>query len=402
MSTRTFTFVFFSLLILINILFLVFGYDTVLHKLWSTPTVHPFFADIRTITGVNETLAQGFDPLTFNPGDPWNRVMNYPRIWQYIAEFFNFNQNFSIYFGIINIVLYILGLLLFSSRLILSNRMAILLLITFLSPASILVMERGNIDMIIFFLLSLSLVYIITPILFTGLIVFASVLKIFPIFAIVGVFSYSKKIFLTFFLLSTVIFIIYIILNMDDIILIKKGTPQPISLSYGMNVIWMAVQKSLGVTMGMTVKYATYLYIFGLFIITYIFTKKSQALLYKIDKTYIDAFRVGSGIYIATFLLSNNWDYRLIFLIFTLPQLVLWMGESVKVIKLTAISSIISIVFTMWYLDLHRILGIMAWVGDELSNWALFSALVFLFFITLPDWVLKFIKIRRDNERSVT
>ncbi len=198
------------------------------------------------------------------------------------------------------------------------------------------------------------------------------------------------------------IFIIYIIINMDDIILIKKGTPQPIGLSYGMNVIWMAVQKSLGVTMGMTVKYATYLYIFGLFIITYIFTKKSQALLYKIDKTYIDAFRVGSGIYIATFLLSNNWDYRLIFLIFTLPQLVLWMGESVKVIKLTAISSIISIVFTMWYLDLHRILGIMAWVGDELSNWALFSALVFLFFITLPDWVLKFIKIRRDNERSVT
>jgi len=281
--------------------------------------------------------------------------------------------------------------------------MAIVLLLAFLSPASILAMERGNIDIIIFFLLSVSLVYISIPMLFTGIVLFASILKIFPIFAIVGLLKDSKKTFLTFFLLSIVIFTAYVSDNIEDIILIKKGTPQAISLSYGMNIAWMATQKFLGVTIGTIVKFATYFYIFVLFILVYRYLNKKKVAFLSIDKTYIDSFRVGSTIYLATFLLSNNWDYRLIFLIFTLPQFIVWINSSIKILKFTSILSVISIVVTMWYLDLSVIFNSkIAWLGDELSNWILFSSLLFLLILTLPGWVLELIKLSQSNEKATT
>lgn len=398
MTIRTFNLLLLGILFGVNILFLAFGYDTTLHKIWNIPTMHPCFADIRTITGVNKTLSQGLDPLITNPGDPWHRTMNYPRIWQYIAVFFNLDQNFGIYFGIINIFLYIIGFLLFSSRLLLSKKMAMLLIITFLSPASILAMERGNIDIIMFFLISISIYYILIPILFTFFILLAAILKIFPIFGVVGLLRCPKKIFFLYFAPIVLIFITYFIINIDDIILIKQGTPQAIALSYGMNIPWMATQKLLGGIAGTIVKYTTYSYLSALIIFIYIKVKKNINTLSLIDTTYIDAFRIGSAIYIGTFLLSNNWDYRLIFLIFTIPQLIFWAKSEIKAIRLIAIVSIFCTLFTMWYLDLYRIIGKVAWAGDELSNWVLFSLLLFLFVVTLPTWLLEFIAIKKKND----
>ena len=89
MKKQNFTILFLSVTILISLSIAIIGSDKVLRTLWNTPTMHPVFADIHAITGVNETLAQGKDPLVQNPGDPWNRKMNYPRIWQHIAIFFN-------------------------------------------------------------------------------------------------------------------------------------------------------------------------------------------------------------------------------------------------------------------------------------------------------------------------
>ena len=55
----------------------------------------PYFADIRTITGYNETLLLGYDPFFNHIGDPWNRPMNYPPIWIFFASFFNFNHDIA-------------------------------------------------------------------------------------------------------------------------------------------------------------------------------------------------------------------------------------------------------------------------------------------------------------------
>lgn len=400
MNRKTFLILFVGLLILVVLMIAIFGSDKILHLFWNIPTMHPVFADIRTITGANATLSQGLDPLVSNPGDPWGRTMNYPRIWQHMAEVFNFNQSTSIYFGFVNLVLYLCGFLLFSSRLYLSKAMVFILFIALLSPASVLGMERGNIDIVIFFLMSLSLLYVSSTILFSGIILFASFLKIFPIFAIVGLLKESKKSFIKASLISMLILIGYVIFNIQDIILIKNGTPQPTGLSYGMNVSWMRISELLGNNAGMFVRVLTYVYIAVLFVSIYKYLQKYQVISSKIDKTYIDAFRVGSAIYIATFILNNNYDYRLIFLIFTIPQLVLWVKSKVKILKFIAVLSIISIIDTMWSLDLRRIVGPIAWIGHALSFWALFSVFIFLFIITLPSWLLDFMKIKYDNDKQ--
>jgi len=42
------------------------------------------------------------------------------------------------------------------------------------------------------------------------------------------------------------------------------------------------------------------------------------------------AFRMGAAIHIGTFLLGNNWDYRLAFLVLVLPQILEWTRSSIK------------------------------------------------------------------------
>jgi hypothetical protein len=66
---------------ILGMLFLAFGYEST-WRLWNIPTAAPYFADLRTITGGAESHELGYDPLLNNPRDPWERTMNYPRIWQ--------------------------------------------------------------------------------------------------------------------------------------------------------------------------------------------------------------------------------------------------------------------------------------------------------------------------------
>lgn len=402
MSKQNFTILFLGILFMICLSFLIFGYSPVLRTIWHIPVMYPYFADIRMITGVNETVSQGLDPLVANIGDPWGRPMNYPRIWQYLAQFLEFDQHVGNYFGLVNVSLFIIGFWLFVSRIKLSIFMVLILLVIFFSPASILAMERGNIDIVMFFLLSIALVYIYQPIVFSLIVLTASALKIFPIFAIVGLLKQARSQFIIFFLTTIVVFTCYMFLTLDDIVLIMKGTPQEIDLSYGRKIIAMSFSKIAGNPLGQLLKIITYLYPIGIFIYVFLFLKRYQAICLEISKIHIDAFRIGSSIFIASFLLINNWDYRLIFLIFTLPQLVIWIAsEANKLIRIVSIISVGSIIWTTWFLEINRLLnGKIAWMADELSNWVLFSTLFFLFMITLPAWILELIKIDKFYENT--
>ena len=58
-------------------------------RLWNSRWIYPFipkmlplFADMRVITAGSECIRLGYDVLVENPCDPWNREMNYPRIWE--------------------------------------------------------------------------------------------------------------------------------------------------------------------------------------------------------------------------------------------------------------------------------------------------------------------------------
>lgn len=386
MPRSIFFILFSSLLIIFISLFLVFGYENILQKFWNIPIMKPFFADIRTITGVNETLSYGFDPLLFNPGDPWNRVMNYPRIWQYIAQFLNLNQSHAIYFGIINISLFILGFLLFVNKIRLTIITAVALLLGFFSPATMLGMERGNIDLLIFFLFSLSLCFISNKLINPIIILFASILKIFPVFAIISLIRFEKRLFLKLLFFFSAAFTLYFLITFNDIKLIINGTPSSSILSYGIKTIPNAFDMHLG----------PYFYIFIVCTSIWYCVQKSEfSSQLELNNEYIDSFRIGSIIYLMTFLVGINWDYRLIFLLFTIPQLAIWLRCDSFLVKSSSLISMISLLLTMWFLNIKMIFNKELfvfdeiWLVDEISNWILFLSLLFLFIASLPKWLIK-------------
>jgi hypothetical protein len=110
------------------------------------------------------------------------------------------------------------------------------------------------------------------------------------------------------------------------------------------------------------------------------------------------AFRMGASIYVGTFLLGNNWDYRLAFLILLIPQLVEWWNSSHRVYRNLARTSTLLIFLSCWHLWITTIpLGTVFhfiadsqnfwFVVDELLNWILFLSLAYLLFASTPDWL---------------
>jgi hypothetical protein len=108
------------------------------------------------------------------------------------------------------------------------------------------------------------------------------------------------------------------------------------------------------------------------------------------------AFRMGAAIYVGTFLLGNNWDYRLAFLVLLIPQLMEWTRSSHKTYRLFAILSMTLILVSCWHLWIVEIPLIFNsvedskkfWIVlDEAANWVLFASLAYLLFVSVPVWV---------------
>ena len=68
-------------------------------SVWRVYTLTPHFGDLRNLTGGAESIARGYDPLYFNPGDPWDRPMNHPRLVQYIVSLLRMNQSHTTFIG---------------------------------------------------------------------------------------------------------------------------------------------------------------------------------------------------------------------------------------------------------------------------------------------------------------
>ena len=409
-QNNIFIYIFFCLTMLFFILFFLYGYQEILQIVWNIPTKKPYFADIRTITGVNATISMGFDPLVNNPGDPWGRTMNYPRIWQKFAELVNLNHNHGIYFGLFNVTDYVVGFIVFIRTLKLNYPMTAFLLLCFFSPASILGIERGNTDILIFAILVFAIICINkSTVMFSILILMSAILKLFPILSYSILLRERKNKFLKNILIVMTIFGLYVVLTFDDIILIRNGTPQAVVLSYGMNIIPQAINNFLDSSfLAFVIIFTMYCFIGGVFL--YTFNKIKIMELFVQDYQYIDSFRAGGAIFLGTFLFSNNWDYRLIFLIFTIPQLLTWgfYDKIPRMLKLLSIATLLSISYTMWFLVFYRIFslflsnnyaGKVSWLLDEISNWIIFTGLLVLFLVSLPNWVLQLTNLsrRRDN-----
>jgi len=150
------------------------------------PTMTPVFADMRTVQGALQSIAQGLNPQINNPGDPWGRVMNYPSIWIAIAQMLDLNNEANY---LVFVLIAVFGFL-YCCYSIVSKSDSIWALFCVLSGAALLAVERGNSDLIVFTLLFLSAK--ITSFSRVLPIAAATTLKIFPVL-VLPVFIKDKK-----------------------------------------------------------------------------------------------------------------------------------------------------------------------------------------------------------------
>jgi hypothetical protein len=309
------------------------------------------------------------------------------------------------------IILFFISVFLFPENLSISG--AIWMLLVLFSPASMLLYERGNVDSFVFFVCAMAVLAAgYSAYAATALILLASIMKLFPILGLSILFREPKKKFLLLSCTSLLVVLSYMILTLESVKTAWTETMRGNGLSYGTNILITryALQLIQFLTRWFNPQQTQLLLNYGpliaalilLFVIMVLAVKSSGQPGY-ISERNLAAFRMGASIYVGTFLLGNNWDYRLAFLVLLVPQLVEWMHSSCKGYRVAAISSIILVLLSCWHLwivqmpPVHLLYSVddpkRFWmILDEVFNWMLFASLAYLLVASMPEWARELLR----------
>lgn len=297
----------------------------------------PYFVDLEILLCGIDAIREGANPYTALcfEGEAY---FNYPYIWGFLSIFPFITAANHIYIGLSLIILFFLSLYFFIGKL--SFKQALFYAAIFISPAVMLGLERGNSDVIIFLILMLVPLFVYkSKILSSILILCTSMLKIFPIGALIWLFNNPKKdLTKSVWLFIGVVFsfLIYIYLMLDSIIQVSDKTPRPYKeASYGLGgmpsfilgFFNVSAEQSKWIFLGFALLCSM------LFLIIYKYLNKKVGLPKIEQNAKGAAYLMGSGIFLMTCLIGYNWEYRLIFLIFTLPQILKW-GKEYRILKM--------------------------------------------------------------------
>ena len=156
------------------LLFKLYGYEET-WKLWRVPVESPQFSDFRLIPGSAESFRMGFEPTQRNPGDPHKRIFNYPAFWR-LFFYTGITEADTVWVVRLMLVLFFVGVFLFPQRFTVLD--SVIMLLVVFSPASMLLYERGNVDLIVFFLCAVIVGLVeISTVLAAALFIFAVVVS---------------------------------------------------------------------------------------------------------------------------------------------------------------------------------------------------------------------------------
>jgi hypothetical protein len=373
---------------LIGISVSYYGYETTWH-LWNIPALMPPFMDLRMLSGGAESFRAGFDPIHSNPGDPLGRPFNLPFAWNFVF-YTGIEHSDTIWIGALLAAGYLLCAWVFSHPpdILTAGLIGILLF----SPASMLAVERGNVDLFVFILCTITLLLQEKHTrLASALLLVAAFLKLYPIFGLAIFLREIRSRFQIISLVSIAVFVVYAILTYSNIAASFAYTEVGAEISYGVNVVPLYLERLFRSEQLFALFTLSFSLVgLALFLSAFYFGSKENFLPAK-ESGHLSAFRLGAMIYVGTFLLGNNWDYRLIFLLFTVPQLVHWATDSSA--RKPARWTLAAMVIASWYLISSSMLGsnstgaYAVYVVDQISKWGLFVGLCYLFSASAPQWL---------------
>jgi hypothetical protein len=374
-----------GVLIVFYLFLRIFGEESVWGAL-DIPTWHPSFIDLRGVLSGLDAARLGVDPIYENPLDPYGRPVVYPRLWLALGAL-GLSENNTEPLAYSILVLYAISILVGLKG---YNRQTSFWLVAIIfSPAAMLCYKFANLDLVIFILIAIMLALDKLPFyLGFGLLELAAFLKYFPIVGLGYLLKEDRKRFFRLLLIGIGIFVAYLAVTWRDTSWIVGHTPRGALENYGVGVISFRVYEITNSRLiGNLVIIPLFIFLYLSMIFILYLVSRYKGNLAVGDTRFIDAFRIGALIYLATFIQGNSFNYRLIFLIFTVPQIVIW-AQTQADLHIAAYGTIALLVASCWGMVLTQLMPInLAFALDEIANWALFGALLYLFMVSSPDWI---------------
>lgn len=392
----SYRFILFASVITVHLIFLFahYFYSTILIP-WSLQFP---FVDIHTITGAAECTRAGLDPYIVTTFDPFRRTFNYPRLWITIFNFFNINKSATNLLGISMAGAFVLTTnFLFQIK---TRTQFFFVFALLISPPVLLALERANSDIIIFLLVSFALFYLRKiPYLSSQFklylrylaITLSILLKIYPfLLPAILIFEKAPRKNLLFILCYSIGFIfLYFAYTYSDLLAISSNTPREEFLSYGKNVFLQTYLKPelLFVFTNLSL---VLLLITALFININLKNILSQTIPVTNETTKnIYPFLGGGLIYVGTFFIGNNWDYRLIFLLLCIPFILDILTYSTnKVIRFIISLSFLTLFYSFYIFDYFYRSNYLL-LAKFLSSWTIYLLIliVIIYLVTKIQFV---------------
>jgi hypothetical protein len=347
---------------------------------WAHVGVEPgdkSFADLRSVTSAWDCQQKGIQAFPNNPCDPFHRPANYPRVWIQLGRL-GLGQGDTVPLGIAIAVLFFVAAFSVTGPLKLWE--GAVYGAALIAPATMLGVERGNVDLLVFALVVLGLL-LVRRSAWAGAapIVLAGILKLFPAFAVVVLLRLRRRRPAA--LASIVVLGVYALATLDDIRTLRHVIPRVVVNSYGAGVVVEALRLA-GVSWVQSASEVRYVRVAviglgALLALALLLIGRGDG---GSDGRRLDAFWAGAAIYLGTYVFGNNFDYRLAFLLLCIPQLCAWAGNGGSPAPWPA-AALAALVATLWLSSAQPPLpfGLQTWYvklsfpPEEVLNWLLFA-----------------------------
>jgi len=337
------------------------------------PPLTPSFVDTRVITSAWECQQRDLDVLKTNPCDPWHRPMNYPRIWLAPA-IFGITQEATVALGLAVGAIFCVSFLALIGRPSLLEGVAYGLALV--SPAVMLGLGVGNVDLLIFALIVGALALLRrsrrSRVLAHGLFLVVAVLKLYPVLAWAVLLRQRRS--LRAILPLVILFALYLAATWGDIAAIRAATPQMDVFSYGAQIGVEQLDRN-GIIPLVTAAASPVIAAAALSLACGAWLwrgRRSAGAGAFAGSVEVDAFVAGAAIYVGTFMVAQNFDYRLVFLLLTLPQLLAWCDQPRAVPVPVPRLTLIAVFAALWLGEPFSSNGLHT---EEIANWFLFLSL---------------------------
>ena len=305
------------------------------------------FGDMRSITSAWECARRGISVIYLNPCDPLKRPANYPRIWLAPASL-GLGQGSTPVLGILVAIAFLVA-----AVAVLPQRAGFLAGLVYgivlCSPSVMLGVQRGNVDVLLFAVISSAALLFRTnrgrSVFSSGLVLLAAALKLFPIFAIGLLARQRRRTALIECGSVILIFVLYAIVIRGDIRAIRTAAPQQDGRSYGLNIVGSWISSTSGLLSGNAWDGVLAAALIALALLVANRATLAPRLSLLDEDRDLRLFWAGSAVYLFTYLLFRSWDYRLAFLLMTAPGLLLFARQRSP----TAIATLAAALTATWF-----------------------------------------------------